>query len=80
MTTIITTPDNITWRALEGTCCASDVGLGLWEPRLLVQSHRTQEIREFYLAGIARDQDNDVTHATYRSMTDPRISLTVFND
>ena len=75
------TSEHIGWRGLEGSVCISDLGLDRWPTRMLVQSHKTGHLVDFYCAGLHRDADGDITHGTYRSVNFPKkMVLTIFND
>lgn len=84
MTTILNTQP-ITWRGDRGTVEHSDfrdvLPVGTWPTHMKLRSHRTAAEVNFYLAGLHKDGQGDITHGVYRSMNfSQKLVLTVFND
>lgn len=75
------TSEHIGWKGLNGSVMMSDLGLAIWPTRMLVQSHKTGHLVDFYCAGLHRDADGDIEYGTYRSVNfSKKMVLTVFND
>ena len=77
--------ETTTWRGTEGTVCHSDwrqdLPIGRWPTRMALRSHRTERVVDFYLSGLHKDAEGDITHGVYRSVNFPtKMVLTVFND
>ena len=84
MTTILNT-QSITWRGPQGTVCHSDfredLPVGHWPTRMLLRSHKTGHCVDFYLSGLHKDDEGDITYGVYRSVNfSQKMVLTVFND
>ena len=84
MTTILNTA-TINWTGATGTVCHSDwrqeLPIGRWPTRMALRSHKTGQLVDFYLSGLHKDDEGDITHGVYRSVNFPtKMVLTVFND
>lgn len=77
------TSETISWKGLQGSAEASDLRLpvGTWPSLIDVKSHKTGEVKSFYIHTARRNEDNEVLWVDYRTFDRNKlINLRVYND